>query len=618
MMRLGLILACAAAIGAPLAAQLPPLPVPLTLPPDLIEVLPVDTGGTYMGDAVRIVDCPDNADNPFGVCGNLLFGGLAMWNTHLTGAIQIKFFPPINNISHFQISHPFNLRGPDVLMKAPQLYVFSVTQNILLDTFNNYSTGDLNLNTGEVTNLAYAVNFFNFFYEALGLVNPKLKAPAFTFPGIYGSANASFKQRPDGLLDFTFYGSTFLPLGNNINGDPVRLPMPFCGPLDRCASIQVPGMSLHPHLSLTTIPSSDPPCQANCYTPPYDSVIQLTLNARFADFGDDFTLNIPQLGGTATGRSQLQGRIQMQFGDQNGDYVPVAINSMPPAALLVPPPAFPINGLSLGFLGFDEHLNFPRLSYEVTGTAITDDPFDVPVGEFNVRTGQFVGELRWRSFWNQSLLLAILAQNNGRLLPASFMIHGPAQLQTGPNGEILFRYNGSVGLPFDSFTWPAPDYTNAAASFIAGPGSLLTPFFRMQAVLPTDIAGSTAVITGSQSNVQSSWGDVFSYSYSIPCDAAGKTSSFTYTDTNSGSRGGTFTMTNLASATCFNSLTSTQRPGNYDTVVFTGYGKWSKDSNPHIANVQVSTASDAPYVAISIDGGTLSNVNTKPPQNPVP
>jgi hypothetical protein len=34
--------------------------------------------------------------------------------------------------------------------------------------------------------------------------------------------------------------------------------------------------------------------------------------------------------------------------------------------------------------------------------------------------------------------------------------------------------------------------------------------------------------------------------------------------------------------------------------------------------VQVSTAPDAPYVAIIIDGGTLSNVNTKPPQNPVP
>src|SRR5260370_6473405 len=246
MIRLVLVLAAVAALITPLAAQLPPLPVPLTLPPGLVEVLPVDTPGTYMGDAVRIVDLRANADSPFGVCGNLLCVGLAMWNTHLTVSIQIRFFPPVNNISHFQISHPFNLRGPDVLMRAPQLYVFGVTQNILLDTFNNYSTGDLNLNTGEVTNLSYSVNFFNFFYEALGFVNPKLKPPAFTFPGIYGSANASFQQRPDGLLDFTFYGSTFLPLGNNINGDPVRLPMPFSRPPLQSPPIPLPPITLLP------------------------------------------------------------------------------------------------------------------------------------------------------------------------------------------------------------------------------------------------------------------------------------------------------------------------------------------------------------------------------------
>src|SRR5262249_47132841 len=154
---------------------------------------------------------------------------------------------------------------------------------------------DLNLRTGEVTNLNYSVIFFNLFYNVLGFVNPKLKPPPFTFPGIYGTADAVFEQRDDGQLDFTFYGSTFLPLGNNIDGDPVRLPMPFCGPLLQCASIQVPGMSLHPHLRLTTKPFTDPPCTANCYSVPYNSIIELTLNSRFSSIGDDFHLNIPQL-----------------------------------------------------------------------------------------------------------------------------------------------------------------------------------------------------------------------------------------------------------------------------------------------------------------------------------
>jgi hypothetical protein len=34
--------------------------------------------------------------------------------------------------------------------------------------------------------------------------------------------------------------------------------------------------------------------------------------------------------------------------------------------------------------------------------------------------------------------------------------------------------------------------------------------------------------------------------------------------------------------------------------------------------VQISTAADAPYVSILIDGGSVSNVNTKPIEHPLP
>ncbi|MBI3940747.1 MAG: hypothetical protein HY315_07920, partial [Acidobacteria bacterium] len=382
----------------PLAAK-DPLPVPLKLPPGGVQVLPVDKTGSYMGDAVRIVDCPKNEDNPFGICGNVLFGGLGLWNSHLSGLIQITFHPPINDVSHFEISHPFNLRGDDTTMKTPQLYEISVAQNALLDTFNSYSSGDLNLKTGEVTNLHYSVFFFNTWYGLLTSVNPKLKPPPFEFPGIYGSVSglastgstpgveAVFEQRADGLLDFTFYGSTFLPLGNNIAGDPVRLPMPFCGPLINCGSIQVPGLSLHPHLRLSTKKSDETPCGDSCIPVPFGSVQEFTLNSRFSSIGDDFSLNIPQLGGEAVGRSQMQGRIQVQFGARNGDFVPVAFNTLPPAGLLAPPPAFPLPGLSLGLLGHDENLRFPRQTYDVKDVAIIDDPFDVAVGELNLKTG---------------------------------------------------------------------------------------------------------------------------------------------------------------------------------------------------------------------------------------
>jgi hypothetical protein len=627
MNRNGIIFAIAAVLGAvsPLAAQTP-LSVPLQLPPGGMEVLQVDTAGSYMGDAVRIVDCPNDADNPFGVCGNVIFGGLGLWNSHLTGVIQIRFNPPVNNISHFEISHPFNLRGNDTTMTAPQLYQMGVISNILLDSFNDYSSGDLNLVTGEVTNLQYKVIFFNYWYALFGQANPNLKPGVFEFPGIYGSVSgqsalgstpgtaAVFEQRLDGLLDFTFYGSTFLPLGNNINGDPVRLPMPFCGPLINCGTIQVPGMSLHPHLRITTKKSLDPPCGDSCIQAPFNSVQEFTLNSRFSSIGDDFLLNIPLLGGTAVGRSQMQGRIQVQFGTQDGDFVPVAFNALPPAGLLVPPPPFPITGLSLGFLGHDEKLRFPNLTYSVTGVAITDDPFDVAVGELNLKTGRLVGGLRWRSFWNQDLLNAILVQNNGRIPPQSFQLQGPAFFQKGPNQESLFRFDAIEVRPFSTFTFPSPDL-NPATAFRAGAGSVLTPFFKMQGAAPSD--KPLAVMSGSQNNVLASFGDTFSLSYSIPCDPAGKSAAFTYTNSNA-TTGGTFTMQNLVSVACINSLTSTQSSGGYDTVTFTGFGTWSKDKNPHVANVQVSTAPDAPYVSILIDGGQLSNVNTKPPQIPIP
>jgi len=110
--------AAALAVSAPLAGKAP-LPVPLKLPPGLVETLLIDQAGSYMGDAVRIPDCQDKDDAPFFVCGNVLFGGLGLWNTHLKGAIEIRFYPPINDVSHFEISHPFDLTGDDVVLRTP-------------------------------------------------------------------------------------------------------------------------------------------------------------------------------------------------------------------------------------------------------------------------------------------------------------------------------------------------------------------------------------------------------------------------------------------------------------------------------------------------------------------
>jgi hypothetical protein len=623
MTRHGLVFAGVALLAtSQLFAQLP-LPTPLTLPPDGVEVLQIDPAGSYMGDAMRVVDCPNPADEPFGTCGNELFGGVALWNSHLTGALQIRFSPPVNGVTHFEVTHPFNLTGDDVLMTMPQLYIFKMTQNTILDTFDTVSSGDLNLTTGLVTNLNYNVIFFNLWYGALGVVNPKLKPPPFQFPGVYGAAQANFSQRSDGLLDFTFYGSTFLPLGGSVSGDPVRLPMPFSGPQLELGNIQVPGMSLHPHLRITTKPSLDPPCDGVCASIPLNSVVQMTLNAAVSNIGDDYTLNIPQLGPTPApgsvlpeGHTEVQGRVQVQFGAKNGHYVPVAFHGLPPLGLVAPTPPFPIPGLSLGLLGPDTHLVFPLQTYLVAGTVIADDPFDFSVGELDLDTGQLVGGLLWRSFWNHTLLQAVLAANAATLQPFSFQQRGPALFQKGPNGELVFRFNSTTVLPYTGFIFPAPDFFTSKAGFTGGPGSFLQPFVRLQAALPTDTP--TGILSGAQTNVTSSFGEPFSYSYSVPCSGTGIIPTFTYTNTGKGTHAGTFTMTNLSSVSCTNSLTSTKPVGNYDTIQFSGYGTWSGDSNPHIATVHVSTVPTTPYVSIMIDGGQLSNADIAPAKSPAP
>ncbi len=601
-----------------------PLPKPLTLPPGNIEVLQIDPGGSYIGDAVRVVDCPKDADEPFGTCGNELFGGPGLWNSHLNGAIQIRFYDPIHGISHFEVTHPLNLVGNDTTMTMPQLYTFPITSNVVLDTFDTISSGDLNLLTGEVSNINYKLIFSNLWYGALAQVNPQIKPPAFTFPGTYGMALANFSQRPDGQLDFTFYGSTFLPLGSNTNGDPVRIPMALSGPFLDLGNIQVPGMSLHPHIRITTVPTTDPPCDPQCIKVVPNSVIQLTANPRFSAIGDDYTLNIPQLGFVPAGspkpegHSEIMGTVQVQFGTPNGNYVPVVLRSLAPNGLLVPPPAFPIPGLSLGFFGADTHLKFPLQTFPVVGVVVVDDPFDFPMGELDMTTGQIVGGLTWRSFWNHNLLTAVLTLNGPRgLIPFSFQQRGPAKFQTGPNGQIMFRYDSTALLPFTNYLWPSPDYSNPAAAWTAGPGSYAQPFVRIQAAVATDTP--TSVMSGSQTNITSTYGESFSYQYSVPCSGNGP-SSFTYTNGGQVEFGhaGTFTLTRLAAVSCINSLTSTKTPGNYDSIQFTAYGNWSKDKNPHIATVNVSTNPSAPYVSILIDGSSVSNADTSPTLTPLP
>ena len=636
-------LVCAGALAAGAAwAEDPillfnPLAQPLKLPPGLVETLPLSKDGSFFGDMLRAVDCTDDIDLPFGTCGNQLFGGLAMTDSHLEGSVTIRFVPTGPTKAHFTVTHGL-LTGDDTILQAPMGYQLPNLGNQVVDA-PAVSEGDLDLTSGGVSNLKVNVLFSNSALVALGGVNPKLTAPTIAFPGARGNAWARFEQRADGLLDYTFRGSTFLPLGKDTQGDPVRWPMPMCGPDQKCASILARGTSLHPHLYISTKDPGGTPCAPNCPDIPTNTIQIFTIATRFSAFGDDFDLDIPELGGPGPGRSHVQGRLQIQFGPRSGNTVPFAITSLVPSGLLAKPPQSPILGYGPlpGLLGQEEFLKFPLQTYRLERVVFVDEPYNFPSGAVDVRTGQVIGDAVYPSFYGQSLADALFNQNDGRISKDPFFLvanltPAPATAGTlyalfekGPNGETVFRYSGEHKRSFATYRFPSPDFVKAN-SWIAGPNGNLDLFLRLQAVRITDTP--TARKTGGQSGQVSSVGDTFSYDYSIPCNPAGQSFSFNYTNNNSGAAGGSFKMNRLASVSCINSRTSTMAPGDYDTIEFTGFGHWSKDAadaTPRFAAVHVCTNPAFPYVGILVfqnpdasSNVVLSSANNKPPDKPIP
>jgi hypothetical protein len=612
------------------------LPEKLKLPPGLDQTLPLNKTNSFFGDVLHAVDCTEDDDLPYGTCGNQLFGGLVMTDSHLNGSIRIRFYEPVNDIAHFEVIHG-TLHGDDGVLVAPQGYELPVLQPQVVDAPLFLSNGDLDLRTGGVSNLEYFVLLRNSAIDILLDANPKIDRPVVAFPGIRGSAWARFEQRPDGLLDFTFRGSTFLALGKTAEGDIIRFPMPYCNPL-HCASIPARGTSLHPHLYLSTKAPAGAPCAPNCPEIPTNTIREFTLFSQSSSFGDDFDLHIPQLGGPTEGRTHVLGRLQIQFGPLSGDTVPFVIQSLVPAGLMARPPDSPFGpGFMPSLIGPNEILRFPLQSYRLTKTAVVDEPFDIIHGAVNVNTGRVIGEMVYPSFFVQNLALALFEQNDGRIEPIAFPVRAlqplPGEPETnyalfekGVNGQLLFRFSGQHKRSFFTFRFPSPDLIKANSYLANSPFAQLDLFLRIHAVQTVDTP--QARLTGGATNVTSSLGDLFSYSYSFPCQPAGESFSFQYTNFNPGTSGGTFTMKRLAALRCINSSNSTLPPGNYDTVSFSGFGTWSKDGpddDPRFVTGQISVAPGAPYVSIMVfqnpdedDDVVLSSANTKPAEKPVP
>jgi len=593
-------------VWAPIKSANGSQPPRLQLPPGLEQILPLNKELSYFGDGISPINARSPVEIQWGGSGNSLFGGLAMVDSHLSGNIRIQFSPPQNNLTQFQVSFAEGFSGDDAVLTCPQFFKMAFQQNRVDVVPGTISSGTLNLQTGEVSNLTIYAAYRSTALAALIGSNPAFPKQPLSFPGQYGSSWAQFERRGDGKLDFTFYGSTFIPLGKG-----TVWPLNFVGPSGQFATVPANGTVMHPHLHLSTKEATRAENSGEPLDIPFNTIQEFTLYTHNSSFGDAFHLNVPALGGPAKGRSELLGRLQIQFGEKTGNSVPIAVWALTPGGIMAELPDSPITGAFPGKLwagpqGFNENLRFPQRNYPLDDLSILGDAFDLCIGALDVRTGRSINQLLHRAFISQDLIFALL-RVEPRTPKDSFFFRGPALLQRGTNGNLVFRFQGIVAIPYPSgFLFPHPDFTTG---FIVGPDSRLDPFLWFHAIQDSTRAGNT--LNGSEQRVRASTGDEFSYKYRIPGDPTGASPLFEYVNH---TQQGQFRMHSLAWVGFSNSSTSEISVDGYDTVTFSGFGVWTKDGVKTLqqAAVQISKSREKPYVGIQVSAGDVSNVNTKP------
>ena len=90
---------------------------------------------------------------------------------------------------------------------------------------------------------------------------------------------------------------------------PIRFPLPFVSPNGSMASIPGDGTALHPHIHISTKAPDGPEPGADVPELPVNTICEFTSSMHNNSFGDDFSLNSPELGGPTHGRSHLAERL---------------------------------------------------------------------------------------------------------------------------------------------------------------------------------------------------------------------------------------------------------------------------------------------------------------------
>lgn len=601
-----------------------PLPRKLVLPEGNVQELALNPAGSYFGDGIAASDCETEADGQFDAGGQTLFGGVALVDSHLHGTLKFEFKRLSEDRASFRL-HFGPLKGENAILAAPVMFQMHFQETSIqphpapLDV----SSGEVDLNTGEVSKLRVYAAFDALALRILVAANQNTGTPLtdpdkpLSFisldeaesPLDYSSASARFDQRPDGKLDFTFYGARFVPLGAG-----ARWPLNFAGPDGSHASISARGTVMRPHLRLSTKAVELPSLSRNPPVLPTNTIRELTFHTHNTAFGDGFDLRVPELGGPCTGRSHIMGRVAVQFGIPSGGTVPVAVRSLPPGGIFAEAyhspiaDAFPVR-LGPGPRGFDQKLRYPRATFTMEKISLPDDPFDIALGAVDLETGCTFSDFLHRAFIEQDVINALM-RIESRVRHTSFFFRGPGVFETSSSNSLIYRFWGDEILPYPAgLAYPQPDFTS---SYFAQLGATLNPYLWIRAM--EDVRPGAYTAEGNFKRIVAANRDEFSCEYRIPADSSRKDFHFRYENH---TQAGVFTLHTLTWVGFGKSAIVNGSQSGFDTITFSGFGIWEKNGVKSLEQVAAqiwknSASALSPYIGIQVSSGDVSNVDLRP------
>ncbi|MEM1182921.1 MAG: hypothetical protein AAGM22_31545, partial [Acidobacteriota bacterium] len=291
----------------------------------------------------------------------------------------------------------------------------------------------------------------------------------------------------------------------------------------------------------------------------------------------DYDLHAEALGGGARDERRLLGLTRVDLGESVGHLQPVLFSLESPTVLR--------GGRRL--LGFDGEVRFPRRLWR---RRLPSWQHLVPtLGVVERHSGAFLGGLR------------LAAHSNGLPEAVECRIDATGRLSED-DGQLWLDLEGGARVELGEGT---PFTFSGAAGALDGPSTVT---FRLRLEATGAMAAPGGVLSGEERLVSRSR-QLFSFRYVLPPRPNEKTV-FEYTNH---STGGRFQLT------CPLRLLFARSPGagskrEPDTVILEGLGAWSDGGAAPSSTLRhlifvCRTSKAAPYVAVLIDGGVLSNVD---------